>query len=433
MKATTPQRFAEAIEELAAHTSPVSLPFDARVNGQTFDCSRSFSGIGATGSTRTLRDFRFYVHMAGVALRLMSPVVALSLAFAVCVIAQTNTAGQVVFETVHSPAITGNLIGNIPERKIAIYLPPTYQKSSSRRYPVLYFLHGFADGYTMWTNGKPSIQSILDEAIGAGDVAEMIVVLPDVVGTYIGTYYTNSAAAGNWEDFIVRDLVGHIDSRYRTLAMPSRRGIAGHSMGGYGAIKLAMKHPDVFSVVYGLGPCCLGWVGRISPLDPGMAAALRLRSREELFALHAKLPELSNNDPEVFTIGFVALASAWSPNPAKAPLYVDLPAALEGGVLKPAEPAYSKWAANMPLSMASQYRGELKRLRAIGFDTGSSDEFADVVAGARALSAELGRLGIAHRFEEYDGNHSNRVRERMRNQLLPFVSRIIGASASEGP
>jgi S-formylglutathione hydrolase FrmB len=412
--------FAAAIAAKAADTSPVSQRFDARV-----------SGIGVTRSTLTPRDFRFYVRMAGITLRLMSPVFVLSLAFAASVTAQTNAAGQIVFETVHSPAIMGNLLGNAPERKIAVYLPPSYQHSSNTRYPVLYFLHGFADGYAMWTNGKPSIQSILDEAIGAGNVAEMIVVLPDVVGTYIGTYYTNSSAAGNWEDFIVRDLVGHIDSRYRTLATPSRRGISGHSMGGYGAIKLAMKHPDLFSVAYGLSPCCLGWVGRINPLDPGMAAALRVRSREELLALHAKLPKLSNSDSEVITIGIIALASAWSPNPARAPLYVDLPAVLEGGVLKPAEPAYSKWAANMPLSMASQYRGELKRLAAIGFDTGSSDEFADVVEGARALSAELGRLGIAHRFEEYDGNHSNRVRERVRNQLLPFVSRIIGASDSE--
>ena len=80
-------------------------------------------------------------------------------------------------------------------------------------------------------------------------VQPMIVVLPNGANKYRGSFYANSITMGNWEDFIVRDVVGYVDGHYRTLASPAHRGIAGHSMGGYGALTLGFRHPDVFSVI----------------------------------------------------------------------------------------------------------------------------------------------------------------------------------------
>ena len=80
----------------------------------------------------------------------------------------------------------------------------------------------------------------------------MIIVLPSTYNKYAGSWYTNSTLTGNWKDFITLDLVDYIDNNYRTIASVGSRGIAGHSMGGYGALKLAMSHPDIYSAVFGL-------------------------------------------------------------------------------------------------------------------------------------------------------------------------------------
>jgi S-formylglutathione hydrolase len=83
--------------------------------------------------------------------------------------------------------------------------------------------------------------------------------MPDGSNAFGNSMWTNSVTTGNWEDYIALDLVEYIDKKYRTDARSASRGIAGHSSGGYGAIKLAMKHPQVFGAVYALSACCLGW------------------------------------------------------------------------------------------------------------------------------------------------------------------------------
>ena len=104
----------------------------------------------------------------------------------------------------------------------------------------------------------------MDKAI-AGGLKPMIVVMPDARTRAGGSFYVNSSADGRWEDFITHDLVQSIDSRFRTLPGDRRhRAIAGHSMGGYGALYLAFRHPDVFGSVYALSPCCLEFVGDLS-------------------------------------------------------------------------------------------------------------------------------------------------------------------------
>jgi S-formylglutathione hydrolase FrmB len=326
--------------------------------------------------------------------------------------------GSIVEEAVSSPALHGNLVGESTRRPIQVYLPPSYPGRSSRRYPVIYLLHGFKGSSRQWMAGGPewNIRDAMDRLVAVGKVREMILVMPDARNKYGGSFYTNSPTTGNWEDFLADDLVTHIDRSYRTIPHASGRGIAGHSMGGYGALKLAMKHPDIFGAVYGLSAACLGWGGDLTAESPAWDETLAFRDFADLTAGDEKayLPQ-----------AFLALAAAWSPNPAKPPLFVDFPVAGLRRDRKRREDVCARWSANMPVAMVDQYRSNLARLRGIAFDVGSRDEFPHIPAANREFARALRRNGVAHTFEEYDGDHNSRAAERIVAKLLPYFSRVL--------
>ena len=222
---------------------------------------------------------------------LLGLVVLLSLFCAPSLLAQE---GRLVREKVHGKSLEKTLTGEAADRNVSIYLPPSYDTSPVKRYPVLYLLHGITDTDETWT--KPwakddpwsSLPGVMNRGIAEKRFGEIIVVMPDEKTNWGGSFYTNSVVTGNWEDFTVRDLVSYIDGKYRTLARTSSRGIAGHSMGGYGAIKLGMKYPEVYSVVYGINPAVLGWGQDLSPENPGSVfSSQRNRPRPNRFPREA--------------------------------------------------------------------------------------------------------------------------------------------------
>ncbi len=168
-----------------------------------------------------------------------------------------STASRWTEGKLSASSLKNNLLGDPIEQTFAIYLPPSYNTSPAKRYPTLYLLHGFIGNNRVWTHGI-NFALLMDEMTKSAKIREMIVVAPNGRNAYQGAFYTNSTVTGNWEDYIYRDVVQHIDANYRTIARAESRGIAGHSMGGFGAMSLAMKHQDVFSTVYSLSPCCFG-------------------------------------------------------------------------------------------------------------------------------------------------------------------------------
>jgi S-formylglutathione hydrolase len=321
--------------------------------------------------------------------------------------AQTGTVERI---KLHSPSLQGNLAGDPAERDVSVYLPPSYHAQPERRYPVVYMLHGFTDSDDKWfglTQHWMSLPEVIDRSLGRG-AREMIVVTPNAYNRFAGSMYSSSVTVGDWETFIARELVAHVDGRYRTLARRESRGLAGHSMGGYGTLRIAMKNPDVFSSIYALNPCCLA--ANVAPpttqagATPGPSAAERIRTDEEFesagFGVKAAL----------------ASAAAWSPNPENPPFYVDLPT--REGQWRPEVAA--RWAANAPLAMIDQYVFSLRRLRAIGLDAGTRE--ASIAPTTRALHEALNRYGIENLFEIYEGDHVNRVAERIETVVLPFFS-----------
>jgi len=335
-------------------------------------------------------------------------------------------AGTLVEATVTSAALKRNLLGDPGESGVAIYLPPNYATSPERRYPTLYLLHGYVTGVEVFgaRAGTPGFQGMqlvatMDGLIGRGAAREMIVVVPNGRNAYFGSFYTNSSVTGGWEDFIAQELVSWIDAKYRTIPRPESRGIAGHSMGGYGAIMLAMKHPDVFSTLYALSPCCLGLEADIGRDSQAWLKAMQLQSRDQLQPRPRSLAEF-------YPTVMIALSAAFSPNPDKPPLYVDLPFRENNGRLVVNDAAYSRWRSKMPLYLVEQYRENLEKLKGIYLDYGALEEFSHIRMTTRAFAEELSSRGIPHTFEVYaGGDHENKIRERIETRVLRFFSEVL--------
>jgi len=300
---------------------------------------------------------------------------------------------------VHGAALEGNLEEDAVDRDVLVFLPPSYHKESSRRYPVVYALHGFWIGAEQWSHEIYAPQTI--EGAFAQGAKEMIVVLPDSKTLHNGSMYSSSVTTGDFEKFIAHDLVTYVDAHYRTIPERASRGLAGHSMGGYGATRIGMKHPDVFGSVYIMSPCCLSARG---PITPELANALEaVKSPED----SAKLG--------FFPRATLASAAAWSPDPKNPPLYVDLPTKdgqTQSDVLE-------KWAANAPLAFIDQYVGNLREYRAISIDVGDQD---GLKADTAKLHDVLNNYGIKHGFEIYQGTHTSKVADRFQNHVIPFFS-----------
>ena len=315
------------------------------------------------------------------------------------------SAGRYERITVHGDSLVGNLEGDSPERMVSVYLPPSYEKRPRRRYPVLYLLHGFTDSDARWfgLNGQHfvNVQGAVDRAYAKG-ARELIVVMPDAFTKYQGSMYSSSATTGNWEAFITQDLVKYVDKHYRTLPQAASRGLAGHSMGGYGTLKLGMKYPGVFSSLYALSPCCLG--ANLQPNAQSIERAAKVSSAEQIAAA------------DFGTKAMLASAAAWSPDPRNAPLFFALPMA-DG---KPVPQVIAEWAANAPLAMVDQSLSNLRTYRAIAFDAGDRDVgIADTI---RTLDGILAGYQLAHSFEIYPGDHVSAINERLETKVLPFFS-----------
>ena len=318
-------------------------------------------------------------------------------------------------DTVPAPSLRNNLLGDPDKRLATVYLPPSYSRNPRRRFPVIYFLHGFdADHRAFMKGGYENMNTRLtmDSLIRAGLSKEMIVVTPNARNFFDGGFYANSTAAGNWEDFVVRDLVRFMDKKYRTIRSRSGRGIAGHSMGGFGALRVGMRNPDTFSAIYLLSAFGLSEYDSIQSV--GAATWKRAASLTDT--------------AQYLKAGFMAdlmygLAGVYSPNPARPPFFVDLPFRLEGDSLVLVPEVAEKWRMT-PLAMVPQYAANLRRMH-IAFDAGASDGFKDIPANVMRLDSILTALRIPHEAEVYQGTHMQGIRGRIESKMIPFFSRVL--------
>jgi len=306
---------------------------------------------------------------------------------------------------VHGKSLEGNLEGDTTDPEVAVYLPPSYASDKSKRYPVVYLLHGYGGRDDTFNGRLATLPDSADNDVKAGTAKEMIVVMPNSFTLHKGSMYSSSVTTGDWESYIADDLVAYIDSHYRTLPNRLSRGLGGHSMGGYGALRIGMHRPDVFSALYLMSSCCLN--ASLNPRVEQMATAAGVTTREQAEA-EAKKPGFGISVT-------LAEAAAWSPNPHNPPLYYDLP--VKDGKVQ--NDVVAKWAANAPLAMLPEWVTNLKKYNAIAIEIGTKDS---LYRTNKELNEAMTGFGITHTYDEYDGDHTNRVFERIEKNTLPFFS-----------
>ena len=363
---------------------------------------------------------------------------------------QTLQSGQIIEISIPAPSLAGNLLGDPDKQPASIYLPPSYETSPDRRYPVLYLLHGFTGTHQTWmiapdapdvaslSNGDYQRQELLSKAMldrkfSSEGLTEMIIVAPNSRNTNKHSFYVNSPVTGNWEDYIAKDVVEYMDANYRTIPARESRGIAGHSGGGNGAMLLGMHHPDTFGSIYAMAPCCLGAMyslpsflseetGELSELWQTVYTRLAtLKSVDELPIVFT--PDMSN----FYTNVEFAAAPVYAPNLDRPPFYADHLYELKDGELVRNQSAIDRRLAQSAYHKIEKHAEDLKSMRGIFIDYGER-EWSELSQGNREFSEALARHRIPFQMEIYaKGDHGNLIHKRMETHGLAFFAETLAA------
>jgi hypothetical protein len=358
-----------------------------------------------------------------------------------------GAAGRVEILEHVSAILKDNPLGDPHVRKLAVWLPPEYDKGGNRRFPVLYDLAGFTGSglsHIAWKNFSENVPERAARLIHDRKMGPVILVFPDCFTALGGNQYINSSAIGHYADYLTREIVPFVDGEFRTLASREHRGCFGKSSGGYGAILHGMKYPKswgaianhsgdaYFDFVY-----AKDWPNTLDELakyrepkrTPGRYEALKESRRKGLAQglddgrihrfLDAVWKKNKVSGAEVHALMNVCMAATYDPDP-RAPLGFRVPFNLESG--ERIEERWKQWQGHDPVNLVKKHQGALKSLRAIYVDCGWRDQYA-IHYGTRRLSARLTAAGIKHLYEEFDDNHSD-IDYRM-DVSLPFLYRAL--------
>ena len=329
--------------------------------------------------------------------------------------------GRVVVERFESDVLRANAAGDPHVRRVPVYLPPTYDAQPERRFPVVFVLSGFTGRGRMLLNDNPwtpALDDRMDALIDAG-CGEMILVMADCFTRFGGSQYMNSTATGRYEDHVVGELVPWADRSFRTRGSRDARAVAGKSSGGYGALRLGMRHPDVFSAVAcHSGDMLFDYCYRVDlpKACSVLQAAGGVRTFLESFEAKKQKPK-----DDFLALNILGMAACYSPEPAEE-MGVALPFDLESGA--PREDVWRRWLEHDPLHMLAAHADALRSLSLLHLDCGTKDEF-HLHHGARVFVRELRRLRIQHVYEEFDDGHMN-VPYRY-DISLPRIAGALGA------
>jgi enterochelin esterase-like enzyme len=312
--------------------------------------------------------------------------------------------GSLELVDVDSKALRGNPLGDPSLRRMPVYLPPGYAQSQAR-FPTLYFLHGFTGSGLQWINVSGFSRSTpqrLDDLIAEGKIPPFIGVFVDGWSALGGSQWENSEALGRYRDYLVEDVVSHLDAHFRTVPDRLKRAVLGKSSGGYGSLIIGREHPDVFAhLACHSGDAAFEYC--YLPQFPRVAGALLEAGGVgpwfEGFRKRAFETKARGADHDVLNI--VAMAAAYSPRKG-APLNLELPFDLETARLKP--DVWGRWLEQDPVRFAQKALPAWKQLRSVFVECGTHDEFS-LQWGARMLveTMKAGGLDVLH--EEFEGGH----------------------------
>ena len=330
-----------------------------------------------------------------------------------------NIKGSIVIESFESQALSDNPLNDPARRDLFVYLPPSYEYETERHYPVVYCLTGFTGRGEMLLNAQafsPNLAERLEGLIARKEAGEMILVMPDCFTRLGGSQYINSTATGNYEDYLIDEIVPFVDARFRTRATSAGRAVMGKSSGGYGALIHAMRHADVFGMAAShSGDCYFEYC-----YLPDFPKTFRAIKGDPAAFIEKFWREEKKGKEDVPALNILAMSACYSPDP-NAPLGFRLPFDSATGKIHSA--VWARWLEHDPVRMCAVYADQLRSLKLLYLDAGTRDEFG-LDLGARILSARLRDMQIKHVHEEFDDGHFNITYRYDRS--LAAISKALG-------
>jgi S-formylglutathione hydrolase FrmB len=316
---------------------------------------------------------------------------------------------KIIYLNHKSKILKGNPLNDPFEREILTYLPPSYSKFN-KRFPVVYLISGFTGFGIMNMNVSAFSETIkqrLDRLIKTKKIKEMIVVMPDCFTKYGGSQYVNSSATGRYEDYMIKEIVPTIDSTFNTIPNANSRCIIGKSSGGYGAMWLGMRLPDVFGLmVTHSGDTAFEYCYMKD--FPEFITGIEKYGNGHNAVKNFIQTELNYNQPKqrsfFVILNTVGMASCYSPNPKRKEYNFDLPFDIKTGEMIPE--VWNKWLKFDPVRLVEKYKNNLRKLKMIFVDCGTRDEF-NLYAGARIYCDKLKKNGIKFIHQEFNDGHMN--------------------------
>tara|TARA_R110000868_G_scaffold58183_11_gene179882 strand:+ start:5586 stop:6596 length:1011 start_codon:yes stop_codon:yes gene_type:complete len=325
--------------------------------------------------------------------------------------------GRVVQHWIDSKAVANNMLGDPTLRRVDVYIPAGHDGSGL---PLLVDVVGFTGGgpyHTAWKNFGENLPERADRLIASGEMAPCVIAFPDCFTRLGGNQYVNSAAMGNWDDFLTTELLAFVEGEYG-CGGAGKRGLFGKSSGGYGAMMHALLHPDIWSAA----ACHSGDMGFDLMFATDFAHTLRRIAKHggtiESFmaAFEASLKPAGD---DIHALMILAMAATYDPDP-NAFLGIRLPVTMDTCEMDPV--AWERWKKWDPLELV-ETRGEgLKSMKALYIDCGDVDQY-NLVYGARRMTKRLTEMGVEHTYQEFPDDHSS-VDYRM-DVSLPILSKAL--------
>src|SRR5215217_512525 len=325
--------------------------------------------------------------------------------------------GSITRLFIESQALKSNMLGDPTVRAVDVYLPPG---SDGHGLPLLVDLVGFTSGglsHPNWTAFSENMPERLDRLIGEQRMPPVVVAFPDCFTRIGGNQYINSAATGPWEDFLIHEMLPMIEQRFE-CGGAGRRGVFGKSSGGYGAIMHALRHSSTWSAA----ACHSGDMGFELCYLPDMPTTLRALDDNSIEQWWRKLENAKKRPDGVFTaMNILAMAASYDPDPAE---FLGMRLPVTSDTCELIEDRWANWMRHDPVVVVEAFGPKLQPLKALYIDCGDKDQF-NLLYGARRLVRRLKELGIAHRYEEFQDNHSGI--DYRTDESLPFLANALEA------
>jgi enterochelin esterase-like enzyme len=311
--------------------------------------------------------------------------------------------GQVVCFRHQSRVLRNNPWEDPHERDFHVYLPPGYSETDEAHIALWDFaaFTNSGPGHLNWKNQGENLPQRLDRLIGSGIMPPVVIPMPDCYSSLGGNQYINSAAVGQYADYVVEELVPFLTAEVNVMDHRDGRGVFGKSSGGYGALVHAMYYPETWGAVAShAGDIGFDWVYR--PEFPRAAAVLSALGGDTRRFLENFWQKKYPGSPDYSTLMTLAMAASYDPG-GKPGMNISLPFDIE--TLEMDHERWEKWLSHDPLYLLEDYAAQLGSLHLLYLDVGSRDQY-NIQYGTRAFTRRLEKLSIKHHFEEFDGTHS---------------------------